>query len=62
MDMIIRPEDFISKAEVYFKNNEENKPLNVVGHVVNEKMLFYKIIPRITNEAKPFSIDELIIP
>jgi hypothetical protein len=33
-----------------------------VGHVVNEKMLFYKIIPTITNETNPFTIDELIIP
>ncbi len=37
----------MSVVENYFINNEA-KAIEVVGKVVNEKMIFYKVIPSLT--------------
>lgn len=58
MDRILRPTERINSAEIYFQNNDANKPLNVVAKVVNEKMIFYKAIPAIAKEKKAeFKLD-----
>jgi hypothetical protein len=46
MDIIIMPNEQLSKAEELFANYGNN-PLNVVGKVVNEKMIFFYHIPRL---------------
>jgi hypothetical protein len=61
MDMVIKPDEKISKADKYFKNYG-NAPLNVIGKVVNEKMVFYYQIPRLLTTTKEFSLDQLKIP
>lgn len=44
MDKIVKPLDKMSEVEIYFVNNEA-APIEVVGKVVNEKMIFYNVIP-----------------
>jgi len=46
MDRIIKPEDKISVADAYF-SNAGKQPLNVVGKVITEKMVFYHMMPPI---------------
>jgi len=60
MDLIIKPDETIDKAEKYFKHNIENQPINIVGKVVNEKMIFYKTIPPIY-EKHSFQLNHLEI-
>jgi hypothetical protein len=48
MDKIIKPEEKLISAEIYFVNKDPTKALNVVGKVVNEKMIFWKVIPNLT--------------
>lgn len=58
MDLIIKPKDKISIAERYFKNTT-NKAINVVGKVVNEKMVFYHVIPALAEKYKEFTLEEI---
>ena len=60
-DMIIAPKEKISKAEAYFKSYS-NQPLNVVGKVVTEKMIFYHHIPKLIEKRAQFSFEKLKIP
>ena len=46
MDRIIKPEDKISVVDAYF-SNAGKQPLNVVGKVITEKMVFYHMMPPI---------------
>jgi hypothetical protein len=63
MDRILKPEEKLNSAEIYFKNNNTSKPLSVVAKVVNEKMIFYKAIPALSAEKKAeFSLNEITIP
>jgi hypothetical protein len=63
MDRILPPQEKINSAEVYFKNADSSKPLNVVAKVVNEKMIFYSTIPAIAAEKKAeFKLSEIEIP
>ena len=48
MDRILKPHERLDSAEIYFKNSDVSKPLNVVAKVVNEKMIFYKATPALT--------------
>jgi hypothetical protein len=47
MDRIIKPEEKINVADIYFRNN-----VNVVAKVVNEKMIFFKAIPSLAADKK----------
>lgn len=38
------------------------KEIKLVAHVVNEKMLFYSTIPKLTEPGKDFKIDDIQIP
>jgi len=49
------PHEKLSKAEELFKNND-NTPLNMIGKVVNEKMIFFYHIPRLSEKQKVFKI------
>lgn len=63
MDRILTPQEKINSAEIYFKNSDSTKPLKVVAKVVNEKMIFYSIIPAIAAEKKAeFKLSEIEIP
>ena len=55
MDIIIGPNEKLSKAEELFANYG-NTPLNVIGKVVNEKMIFYYHIPRLAENEKVFKL------
>jgi len=46
--MILHPDDKISKAEIYFAKEKPGVTKNVVAKVVNEKMIFYYVIPKIS--------------
>lgn len=58
MNIIIKNEDKLSLAEAYFNTHD---PTNVVGKVITDKMVFYKMIPELANKLE-FSLDELDIP
>lgn len=58
MDVIIKPDECLSKADIYF--NSQN-PINIVGVVITDKMVFYRMIPELA-EKKEFSLDELNVP
>lgn len=45
---------------MYFINNEI-KPIEVVGKVVNEKMIFFNVVPSLTKDSE-FTLSELQIP
>lgn len=47
MDDIVKPYEKLSTIEKYFKNNDPNRNVNIIGKVVTEKMIFYKVIPTI---------------
>lgn len=46
-------------AEIYFKN-ESKEPLNVVGKVINQKMVFFYTIPQLLKEDQEFVLDKYI--
>lgn len=58
MNIIIKNEDKLSLADAYFNTHD---PTNVVGKVITDKMVFYKMIPELANKLE-FSLDELDIP
>jgi hypothetical protein len=61
MDLIIQPEDYMVKIDKYYESIGKDSPAIFVARVVNQKMLFYKMMPDISVK-KPFTIDELDIP
>jgi hypothetical protein len=46
--MILNPEEKINKAEIYFSIEKPGVTKKVVAKVVNEKMIFYYVIPKIS--------------
>lgn len=60
-DIIIKPKDKMSIVEGYFKNHQ-NEPLNIVGKVVTEKMIFYHHIPKLIQKRAEFTLESLKIP
>jgi hypothetical protein len=50
--LILAPEDKISKAEIYFATVKAGVTKNVVAKVVNEKMIFYSVIPKISQKVE----------
>ena len=61
MDIIIGPNELLSKAEGVFINYG-NTPLNVIGKVVNEKMIFFYHIPKLSENEKVFKLENLKMP
>lgn len=45
MDEIVKPYEKLLTVEKYFKNNDPKSDVTIIGKVVTEKMIFYRIIP-----------------
>lgn len=62
MDIIIRPMQRMNAIENLLKG-KAMKAMKLVANVVNEKMIFYETIPKLTEAAgTDFKIDEIVIP
>jgi len=59
MDMVIKPNDKLSLADDYFKSHNK-EPRTVVAKVINEKMVFYKMIPELLPKDQEFKIESYI--
>lgn len=47
MDEIVKPFEKLFTVEKYFKNSDPKRDVNIIGKVVTEKMIFYRVIPNI---------------
>ncbi len=57
MGLIIKPDDKINIAEIWFKYSGK-QVRTVVGEIVDEKIVFYQLIPNLLPQDKDFKVEE----